>query len=111
MVRLLITNWRSPLSSIATCVMSNPFPPVKVSFKCREVTVTGPRGTLKKSFKHMDLELTKVGKSRIRVDIWFANRKQMACLRTICSHIENMFKGVLYVSVCIWEGLLFSGCH
>ena len=23
----------------------------------------------------------------------------MACLKTICSHIENMFKGVLYVSV------------
>lgn len=59
----------------------------------------------------MDLELTKVGKSRIRVDIWFANRKQMACLRTICSHIENMFKGVLYVSVCIWEVSVFSGCH
>ena len=40
-----------------------------------------------------------MGKNRIRVDIWFANRKQMACLKTICSHIENMFKGVLYVSV------------
>lgn len=58
----------------------------------------GPRGTLTKSFKHIDLELTKVGKNRIRVDIWFATRKQMACLRTICSHIENLFKGVLYVS-------------
>ena len=72
---------------------------VTLTCKCRKVTVTGPRGTLTKSFKHMDLELTRVGKKRIRVDIWFANRKQMACLRTICSHIENMFKGVLYVSL------------
>merc|ERR1711964_727523 len=29
-------------------------------------------------------------------DVWFANRKQLACLRTICSHIENLFKGVRY---------------
>ena len=46
----------------------------------------------------IDLELTRVGKKRIRVDIWFATRKQMACLRTICRHIENLFKGVLYIS-------------
>ena len=74
------------------------FSAVTVTCKCRKVTVKGPRGTLIKSFKHIDMELTRVGKKRIRVDIWFATRKQMACLRTICSHIENMFKGVLYVS-------------
>lgn len=47
----------------------------------------------------MDMELTKVGKNKLRVDIWFAKRKQLACLQTICGHIKNMFKGVLYVSV------------
>ena len=60
--------------------------------------MTGPRGTLSKSFRHMDLELTKLGKNKLRVDIWFANRKQLACLQTICGHIKNMFKGVLHVS-------------
>ena len=30
----------------------------------------------------------------IRVDLWFATRKQLACVRTICSHIENLFVGV-----------------
>ena len=30
----------------------------------------------------------------VKVDIWFATRKQLACVRTICSHIENMFTGV-----------------
>lgn len=66
--------------------------------KSREVTVTGPRGTLKKAFRHVNMEITRVGKNKLRVDLWFANRKQVACLKTICSHIENMFKGVLYVS-------------
>ena len=46
----------------------------------------------------MDLEITKVGKNKLRVDVWFANRKQLACVKTICSHIENLFNGVLYVS-------------
>lgn len=62
------------------------------------VTVKGPRGTLTKSFQHMDLEIVKVGKNKLRVDVWFAKRKQLACVKTICSHIENLFKGVLYVS-------------
>lgn len=71
---------------------------VEVSIKSRVVTVKGPRGTLVKSFRHMDLEIVKVGKNKLRVDVWFANRKQLACVKTICSHIENLFNGVLYVS-------------
>ena len=35
-----------------------------------------------------------VNKNFIRVDLWFATRKQLACVRTICSHIENLFVGV-----------------
>ena len=30
----------------------------------------------------------------VRVDLWFANRKQLASVRTVCSHIDNMFTGV-----------------
>jgi large subunit ribosomal protein L9e len=26
--------------------------------------------------------------------LWFATRKQLACVRTVCSHIENLFTGV-----------------
>ncbi len=72
---------------------------VTLSVKSRVVTVKGKRGTLVKSFKHMALELTKVGKNKLRVDIWFANRKQLACLKTTVGHINNMFKGVTYVSM------------
>jgi len=61
--------------------------------------VVGRRGTLKRDFNHLNLELTRVSKTVIRVDVWFALRKQLACLRTICSHIENLMKGVQYVSL------------
>lgn len=67
--------------------------------KSRVITVKGPRGTLKRNFRHLKLELTKVNKDTIRVDVWFASRKELACVKTIISHIENMIKGVIYVSV------------
>ena len=57
----------------------------KVNINRRIVIVEGPRGTLKKSFKHLS-ELIRT---------WFPNRKAVACVRTIKSHINNMFKGVL----------------
>ena len=47
----------------------------------------------------MNLEMVKVGKDKLRIDIWFANRKQLACLRTTMGHLKNMFKGVTYVSI------------
>merc|ERR1711894_253069 len=59
-------------------------------------TVKGPRGTLKRNFRHLRLELTKVQKNKIRVDVWFASRKELACVKTIISHIENMIKGVVF---------------
>lgn len=40
------------------------------------------------------MDLRKVGDKAIRVDLWFASRKQLACLRTVCSHIDNMIVGV-----------------
>merc|ERR1711957_760810 len=30
----------------------------------------------------------------VKVDIWFATRKELACVRTVCSHIDNMLVGV-----------------
>jgi large subunit ribosomal protein L9e len=66
---------------------------VKIEAKCREICVTGPRGTLQRSFKHVDLEIKPIGKN-LKVILWFGNRKERACLRTICSHIKNMITGV-----------------
>ncbi len=78
------------------------------------VTVTGKLGQLVRDFKHMPMELRVVKGAEIadevvvegeevdkiaeklfvKVDLWFANRKQLACVRTVCSHIENMMVGV-----------------
>jgi large subunit ribosomal protein L9e len=75
----------------------------------RKVKVTGKLGTLERDFKHIMMEcrvVTKmVGgdeetgaepeeKKYVQVDLWFATRKQLACVRTVCSHIENMIVGV-----------------
>lgn len=62
------------------------------------MTVEGPRGTLVRNFRHLNVELLLVGKNKLRVNVWFAKRKELACVKTLCTHIENMIKGVVYVS-------------
>merc|ERR1712107_161395 len=67
---------------------------LKASVKSRVVTVTGPRGTLVKSFKHLAIDIYMKDKNTIKVEKWFGKKKQLAAVRTVCSHIKNMFKGV-----------------
>lgn len=55
--------------------------------------MTGPRGTLQRDFKHVNVEIRPLGR-HLQVILWFGNRKERACLRTVCSHIENMITGV-----------------
>ena len=71
-----------------------------VAVKARTVTVTGKNGegktsTLVRAFKgnSFSASVSKDGRE-LKVDMWFGNRLQIATLRTICSHIENMIKGV-----------------
>ncbi|XP_032811154.1 large ribosomal subunit protein uL6 [Petromyzon marinus] len=69
---------------------------VTVMLKGRKVTVKGPRGVLKREFNHINLELSLLGKNKkkLRVEKWWGNRKELATVRTICSHVMNMMKGV-----------------
>merc|ERR1712127_637696 len=67
---------------------------VTVKVRARVVTVEGPRGKLVRNFRHMSIVIKKEGKKTIKVDKWFGNRKQLAAVRTVCSHIQNMIKGV-----------------
>merc|ERR1712170_111211 len=67
---------------------------VTVSVKSRLVTVTGPRGSLERDFKHTKVEMIAVSDKTIRVEKWNGTRKDTAVLRSICSHITNMAKGV-----------------
>ncbi|GMH63240.1 hypothetical protein TrLO_g6110 [Triparma laevis f. longispina] len=70
---------------------------LEVTIAARVVTVKGPRGVLTRDFKHQNMDLRKLeGEegNKVRIDLWFASRKQLACVRTIMSHIDNMFTGV-----------------
>lgn len=67
---------------------------ITCSVNNRVVTIKGSRGSLKKSFKHTQLDIKMVGKRRLQVEKWFGNRKDLATVRTVCSHIENLMKGV-----------------
>lgn len=68
---------------------------VTVSVRSREVTVKGPHGELKRTFRHLPLVLhTTKDAKRVKVATWNGKRSDIACLRTVCSHINNMFTGV-----------------
>ncbi|GIY72983.1 60S ribosomal protein L9 [Caerostris darwini] len=67
---------------------------VDVKVRSRQVTVRGPRGLLRRSFKHAQVDMQLLGKDKLVVQKWFGIRKELATVRTICSHIENMIKGV-----------------
>merc|ERR1712243_36880 len=67
---------------------------VQVRVKARTVTVIGPRGKLVRDFKHLALDMEMVAKNELRVNKWFGKKKEIAAVRTVCSHISNMIKGV-----------------
>ncbi|SAM85159.1 probable RPL9A-ribosomal protein L9.e [Ustilago bromivora] len=70
---------------------------ITVSISSRVFTVKGPRGSLTKSLKHMNLD-ARIIKSpsgqKIKFIVWHANRKHAACLRTASACVANMIKGV-----------------
>ncbi|CAI4226724.1 unnamed protein product [Auanema sp. JU1783] len=67
---------------------------VTFSVKNRIVRVKGPRGELVRNFRHLHMEMERVGKNTLRVRKWFGVRKEISAIRTVCSHIKNMIKGV-----------------
>merc|ERR1712100_90277 len=69
---------------------------VEVSLKARKITVKGPRGTLSRDFTHVphiDMIYDKEN-SQIVVTMFFSVRKRLSCLRTVTSHMSNLFDGV-----------------
>jgi large subunit ribosomal protein L9e len=67
---------------------------MEASVKARIITVKGKRGTLVKSFKHLAVDIYMTNKDTIKVEKWFGKKKQIAAVRTVVSHIQNMFKGL-----------------
>ncbi|KAL7672302.1 hypothetical protein ACOME3_007191 [Neoechinorhynchus agilis] len=66
---------------------------VAVVVRNREVTAKGPKGALTRSFKHSNVDIRRSGK-RVFVEKWFGNKKELATVRSILGHINNMIKGV-----------------
>lgn len=50
---------------------------------------------------------------QLRVDKWWGNRKELATVRTICSHVQNMIKGVTLVREfhCFTNPSVTLQCH
>merc|ERR1711862_743719 len=66
---------------------------IKITIKAKQVEVTGKHGTLKRNFKHLPIELRTMG-HEVRARMYFAKSKQLSMLRSVCSHISNLFDGV-----------------
>jgi large subunit ribosomal protein L9e len=69
---------------------------INIDIKSRQITVTGPRGTLTKNVRHvdMDIRVVKGKKSKVLFAVWQGGRKHVACLRTLRSLVNNMILGV-----------------
>ncbi|KAF7726358.1 hypothetical protein EC973_008938 [Apophysomyces ossiformis] len=66
---------------------------VKVTVKARVITVEGPRGTLSKNLRHLNIEI-KAAKDKLNFAVYHGTRKHVACIRTVRSLINNMITGV-----------------
>lgn len=75
---------------------------VTINYKSRNVEVKGPLGVLKRNFKHLSFDVirekdAKTKKDRLKIQMWFAGRKQKCSVTTVASHIKNMITGVTKV--------------
>lgn len=71
---------------------------IDVTVNKRVITVKGPRGSLEKNFKHLAVDIYLKKPNLLTVEKWFGTKKELAAVRTICTHVENMIKGVTKVS-------------
>jgi large subunit ribosomal protein L9e len=67
---------------------------IECKVKSRVVTIKGRRGTLTRNFRHLAVDIRMKGKKEVIVEKWFGLKKELAAVRTACSHIQNMIKGV-----------------
>eukprot|EP00931_Biecheleriopsis_adriatica_P055403 TRINITY_DN3274_c0_g2_i1.p2 TRINITY_DN3274_c0_g2~~TRINITY_DN3274_c0_g2_i1.p2 ORF type:complete len:189 (-),score=57.16 TRINITY_DN3274_c0_g2_i1:104-670(-) len=68
---------------------------IKITIKSKIVEVTGKNGSLKRNFKHLPIELWLAnGGKEVKARMFFAKSKQLSMLRSVCSHISNLFDGV-----------------
>lgn len=67
---------------------------VHLKIVARQITVTGPRGSLTKNLKHLDVSFAKISNRQVRIIVHNGERKHVATLRTVKSLIANLVTGV-----------------
>ncbi|KAL2921604.1 60S ribosomal protein L9 [Bienertia sinuspersici] len=71
---------------------------IELKVDAKIIVVTGPRGTLTRNFKHLNLDFQIItdeeGNKKLQIDSWFGTRKTSAAIRTAISHIQNLITGV-----------------
>ncbi len=67
---------------------------VTVYIKSRKIVVKGPKGTLVKDLKHINVNFKLVNENLIQAHIHNGDRRHVATLRTVRSLITNMITGV-----------------
>ncbi|CAO2637725.1 60S ribosomal protein L9, partial [Lemmus lemmus] len=67
---------------------------VDITVKRYTVIVKGSRGTFWRDLNHINVELSLLGKKKEKEenDKWWGSRKELAPVRTICSHVQSMIK-------------------
>lgn len=67
---------------------------VKVHIRSRIITVTGPRGVLKKDLSHLSVVFSQPDKKTLIIELHHGSRKNVATLRTVRTIINNLVIGV-----------------
>ena len=70
---------------------------VSVTVKGRVIRVYGPRGKLTRKFNQsIDITRGTIGADQraLNLEIWFGRKKDLSSVKTLSSHINNMFIGV-----------------
>lgn len=67
---------------------------VSVYIRSRIVKVIGPRGSLSKNLKHVDVAFHRISPESIKVAVHNGDRKHVAALRTVKALVDNMITGV-----------------
>lgn len=70
---------------------------VSAKVNARVITIRGPRGKLVRDFRHLAMDVRMVNRKKILVEKWFGSKKEIAAVRTVCSHINNMVKGEYFL--------------
>ena len=67
---------------------------VHIQTRSRKIIVHGKNGCIVNFYKHLLVDIKKDRiKKILRLNVWFGNRKKVASLNTITSHISNLFIG------------------